>query len=201
MKFAVSKLQVKSMKFTSSKTSWNVSTTQKSPFITCISIARFPGSAWTREKTPRKSWGNSAKTCKKNTKKLRLPWRNTWKCETKLKPLSKTVHFGSQKILDFHPTQSRDLTCIFLDSSVKSSGNNTELIELLARFAFAGLQIKFHELRSFPNGSSIKSPKTFTKNNPPKTFRTSHPTPIPTPIRIYIYITCLPFLPCQPPAP
>ena len=72
--------------------------------------------------------------------------------------------------------------------------NNTELIELLARFAFAGLQIKFTSCDLSPTVHPSNHPKTFTKKIiPPQTFRTSHPTHLSP--HLYIYIT---FLPCLP---
>lgn len=116
------------------------------------------------ESNGKKHHGTFSKNMQKNTKKLRLPRRNTWKCQPKLKP--------SQK----------------LQYSLRITKNY--------RFPLSTKVCKLSSLAViFPNCSSIKSPKTFTENNPPQTFRTSHPTPIPTPI------TCLPFLPFQPPAP
>ena len=70
---------------------------------------------------------------------------------------------------------------------MQNYGNNTELIELLARFAFAGLQIKFTSCDLSPTVHPSNHPKHSQKNNPPPNFQNFSPhTPIPTPIYIYI---------------
>lgn len=165
MKFVVSTLQVKSDEIHEQQNRLNVSTTQNHP-SSPASASRDSLETLEPGKKHHGNHGKFSKNMQKNSKKLRLPWRITWKCETKLKPLSKTVHFGSQKKI--HPTQSHDLTWIFHDPSVKSSGNNTELIELLARFAFAGLQIKFTSCDLSPTVHPSNHPKHSQNIIPPK---------------------------------